>query len=165
MCKSPRSKNIYHSPYKHRQHAGRRRGTRDLGPRLPHTQQQSKQHANSSCTDTQGRRRLVFRSYTGENKVIPINHKEDKWKVEASASIHNKKEKKNHGKHIYSGMLSFIYINHRLHRLPMARVTCSIIPSCKGFEKEEGRKWAKNISIIYGMDWCQVSIFQPSRTF
>lgn len=79
----------------------------------------------------------MFRSYTGENKVIPVNHKEDKWKVEASASIHNKKEKKNHGKHIYSGMLSFIL----------------------GFEKEEGRKWAKNISIIYGMDWCQVSIF------
>ena len=48
-----------------------------------------------------------------------------------------KRKKKNHGKHIYSGMLSFIL----------------------GFEKEEGRKWAKNISIIYGMDWCQVSIF------
>lgn len=50
-----------------------------------------------------------------------------------------------------------MYINHRVHRLPMATAVSSIIPFYKGFEKEKemGYKY-------FHFTWnglCQINIF------
>lgn len=104
-----------------------RRGTQDLGLRHPHTQQQRKQHETAAALAVSKDRGWFLDLTLERTKTSQLITSQTSRKLGLLHLSTNKKTKwwqMHPFWHIF-----FIYMNHRLHRLPMTTAASSIIPS------------------------------------